>query len=148
MAKLLFRSNIGGDKIAEFPSKIPEYVLDSILEAEADVIQPKIEQYAEYMLQGEFSTGGTKKALKRYNPKYSKKYGERQLVLKFTGVRKGRKGKLDDRRNATIAFLNEYGTRKTPPRPFVQYAVEFGEKQAFDNAEKVFDEWLKKEKMI
>lgn len=148
MAKLLVRCDMGGSKIPEYADEIPEYIMDAMLTAKADVIQPKIEQYAEYMLQGEYSTGGTKKALKRYNPKYSKKYSGRQLTLQFTGVRKGRKGKLENRRNATIAFLNEFGTRKTPPRPFVQYAVEFGKKQAFDNAEKVFDEWLKKEKMI
>jgi hypothetical protein len=44
--------------------------------------------------------------------------------------------------------VNEFGGRGNAARPFIQTAIDEKGETAFNSAEKVFDEWLKKEKMI
>ena len=58
----------------------------------------------------------------------------------------GRKIKTKTR-NAEIAFVNEYGARGIPARPFIKQGIEKKEKEAFDRAEAVFDKWLNHENM-
>lgn len=155
MAKVTTKTLAGvGNEVeinfARFADEIPLDVIDRMLEAEADVIQPAIVANAERMLKGPYSTGDTSRAVYRkppHNYTAARGNGQRQVTLTFRGVRRD-KYHPNGTKNAEIAFVNEFGGRKNPARPFIQNAIDEKNKEAFDNAEKVFDEWLRKEKMI
>lgn len=129
---------------------IPAKTLDAMLKAEADVVEPEVVKNAETMLQGDYWQGLTAEALTRKKPSYTTgENGEkvREMLLTFTGLRDDkyhRYSKEKDRRNAAIAFINEYGTRKQAARPFMSKAVDDKEREAQDAGEAVFDEWAKK----
>lgn len=155
MAKVTTKTldGVGNDvevNFARYADEIPLDVIDRMLEAEADIIEPTIVGNAETMLKGAFSTGDTARAVFRKAPHtYTSKYfrAERQVTLTFRGVRRD-KYHPNGTRNAEIAFVNEFGGRGIAARAFIQNAIDEKNEEAFDNAEKVFDEWLKKEKMI
>lgn len=136
--------------IAAIPEVIPARTLDAMLKAEADVVEPEIVKNANTMLHGPYWTGATGKALTRKKPVYAKNAaGEnvRELLLTFTGVRDDRyhrRSKEKDKRNAAIAFINEYGARHTPARPFMAKAVDDREAEAQDAGEAVYTAWLEK----
>ena len=48
-------------------------------------------------------------------------------------------------RNAEIAFINEYGKRGQPARPFIGTARNRGADRIQDQAEKVIGDWIEKE---
>ena len=110
-----------------FRDDLPVELIDELLTAEADVIEPLIRENV---------TG----------------YGKdksRQLVLVWRGTRRefiknGKAVRRKEIRNAEVAFLNEYGTRNNPPRPFIFDSIDRGEKSAFDNAEVIFRSWQEK----
>ena len=153
MAKVTTKTLSGGtfaDRIQEYADEIPVDVIDKMLTAEADVIEPAIADNAASMLNGPYATGMTARAIHRKKPANwtgTRGNGQRQIVLTFKGVRRD-KNHPNGTRNAEIAFVNEYGARDFPARPFVQRAIDEKGEAAFGDAEKVFDEWLKKEKMI
>lgn len=132
---------------------IPAKTLDAMLKAEADVVEPEVVRNAETMLNDRgYSTGATAEAVTRKKPVYGKgENGEkvRELVLTFTGLREdahhvaNKKTEEKDRRNAAIAFINEYGARSMPPRPFMSKAVDDTQEEAMDAGEAVFAEWQK-----
>ena len=64
------------------------------------------------------------------------------LNISFSGSR--RRGKTSTR-NAEIAFVNEYGKRGQPARPFIGKAMTQYEKQITAPAEKVIGDWIEKE---
>lgn len=154
MARIVTKMAVGSssfDRIAEFADQIPVTVIDRMLTAEADAVQPKIEEGARNKLRGKYWTGTTARSVYRKKPHNYSRNGQRQITLTFRGTRpNGKKRK----RNAEVAFVNEYGAinswsgKKIEARPFIQEGIDEGEKTAFDNAEKIYDEWLKKEKMI
>lgn len=151
-------SGVSG-RIAElqYPEAIPVEVIDQMLHAEADVIQPKISAEAKAKFTSGYSEGVTANALKRGRPKY---YGrgdkkQRELLVTFEGERPN--GKSGMKRNAEIAFAQEYGYKhyywgydyahKKPgktnePRKFIEGAINAGEEAAFSAAEAIFDKWL------
>ena len=153
MAKITTKTLSGGssaDRIQEYADEIPVDVIDKMLTAEADVIEPAIADNAASMLSGPYAGGGTSRALYRKKPVNwtgSRGNGQRQIVLTFRGVRRD-KYHPNGARNAEIAFANEFGARGVPARPFIQRAIDEKGEAAFNDAERVFDEWLKKEKMI
>lgn len=140
--------NIESKGVALFEEDIPVKVLDEMLNTQADVIEPEIARNADSMLHGEYWTGGTQKALVRKAPGYwrgKRGNGQRQIALTFNGIRVDDHHKAKNRtRNAEIAFVNEYGARTTPPRPFIQKAIEDNENEAYESAEKVFRDWQEK----
>jgi hypothetical protein len=155
MAKVTTKTLAGaGNEVevnfARFADEIPVDVIDRMLTAEADIIEPAIVSNAETMLKGPYSTGDTAKAVFRkapHNYKAARGGGQRQVTLTFRGVRRD-KYHPNGTRNAEIAFVNEFGGRGNAARPFIQTAIDEKGETAFNSAEKVFDEWLKKEKMI
>ena len=155
MAKVTTKrlDGIGNDldvTFARYADEIPLDVIDRMLEAEADIIEPTIVGNAETMLKGAFSSGETARAVYRKAPHtHTWKHfrAERQITLTFRGVRRD-KYHPNGTRNAEIAFVNEFGGRGITARAFIQNAIDEKSEEAFDNAEKVFDDWLKKEKMI
>ena len=154
MARVVTKTAVGlrsDSEMAAFVDEIPLDILDEMLMTEADVIEPEIERNADVMLHGEYWTGGTQKALTRKKPhnwKGKRGNGQRQVALTFNGIRVDKHHKAENRtRNAEIAFVNEYGARTTPPRPFIQKAVDEKEDEAFNSAEKIFRDWQKKNGM-
>lgn len=137
------------DGVPFITEEIPAKVLDAMLRAEADVVEPEIVKNADVMLHGKYWTGTTAGAVTRKKPMYTKDSDGarvRQLLLTFTGVREDKyhnpeKSKEKDRRNAAIAFINEYGARGTPARPFMTKAVDDKEEEAQDAGEAVFETW-------
>lgn len=131
-----------------FSDDLPVELIDELLTAEADVIEPLIRENAKKMLSGPYSTGLSAKSLTRKPPGYGKDKS-RQLVLVWRGTRRefiknGKAVRRKEIRNAEVAFLNEYGTRNNPPRPFISDGIDRGEKSAFDNAEVIFRSWQEK----
>lgn len=47
-------------------------------------------------------------------------------------------------RNAEIAFINEYGKRNQPARPFIRKAAETGGDQIAEPGEKIVGDWFEK----
>lgn len=140
MAKVTTKTVIGARSTGGFSAyaaEIPVDIQDEMLNAEADVIQPKIHDNADKLLRGKYFTGTTRDSLSRKKP-VNWKNGERQIALVFKGVRVDKNGK---RRNAEVAFINEYGSRNKPARPFIQKSIDEGEKEAFDRAEGIFRKW-------
>lgn len=157
MAKVTTKMVVGGSqqaKFEEYADEIPLSVMDDMLTQEADTIEPEIRHNANTMLKGKYWTGTTALKLTRKPPHtwFGKVgNGQRQIALTFKGLRvreraNGRKVKTKTR-NAEIAFVNEYGARGIPARPFIKQGIEKKEKEAFDRAEAVFDKWLNQENM-
>ena len=89
MAKVTTKTLAGGasaELIQEFMDEIPVDVIDGMLTAEADIIEPAIVSNAETMLKGPYSTGDTAKAVFRkapHNYKAARGGGQRQVPLQF-----------------------------------------------------------------
>ena len=66
----------------------------------------------------------------------------RSIEIGFKSGRVRGKKKLRTTSNAEIAFLNEYGKRGQPPRPFIQQANEQCREEAIEAAAKEYDKWL------
>ena len=64
------------------------------------------------------------------------------LNISFSGSR--RRGKTTTR-NAEIAFVNEYGKRGQPARPFIGTAMSRSEDEITAPAEKVIGDWIEQE---
>ena len=64
------------------------------------------------------------------------------LNISFSGSRK--RGKTTTR-NAEIAFVNEYGTRGQPARPFIGTAMSRSADEITAPAEKVIGDWIENE---
>lgn len=101
-------------------SELPDEVIDAMLNARADVVVEAQRQAAKRMLKGPYDTGETARSIKKGKPKL--RDGQRVLYVTPTGSRK--RGKAKAVRNAEIAFINEYGTRKIPARNFIRTANE------------------------
>lgn len=140
------------DGIPLITEKIPAKVMDEMLRAEADVVEPRIRENARRMLnEGGHSTGATEKAVTRRKPTFGR--GDdgkqvREILITFTGTRDDkthRGGKDADKRNAAIAFINEFGSKKrgVRARKFIEQAVVSMEKAAQDAGEAVFEKWAK-----
>jgi HK97 gp10 family phage protein len=98
---------------------LPDSVLDDMLNAGADVLEKAQERSAQTMLGGPYSKGVTAKAIKRTKSKKAK--NGRSLEIYPQGSRTGPRSKKS-RRNAEVAFVNEFGKRGQPARPFIKAA--------------------------
>lgn len=132
MAKL----NIGGfDKISmtmEELGKLPESVLDEMLLAEAEVVLKA--QKSKGRAYGVHKTGVTLNSIKVGKPRKAKD-GKSISVLPAGTNATGN-------RNAEVAFVNEYGKKGQPARPFIRDANEGASEGAVSAAEKVYIKWL------
>ena len=99
---------------------LPDEVVDAMLDARADVVVAAQRKSAQRMLVGPYAKGDTAKSIKKGKPKL--RDGQRVLYVTPTGSRK--RGRAKAVRNAEIAFINEYGTRKIPARNFIRTANE------------------------
>ncbi len=115
-------------------SQIPDSVIEEMLMAEAEVIKKGQEQTARSMLQGPYNRGGVVSAIRAGEPKRS---GLRKVVyVTFKGMQ-------HSTRLAEIAFINEFGKKNQPARPFIREATEKNADAAVDAAAQVYDKYLK-----
>lgn len=150
-------SNVSG-VIAElkFIDAIPNKVIDEMLQAQADVIQPKIAAEGLSKFDKGYATGKTTLSMHRTKPKTYGKGDEkaRKMFVTFNGTRPN--GKHKTKRNAEVAFVNEYGYehyywgkdsgKKKPARRFIDLGIAAGENAAYDAAEAIFRKWQENEK--
>lgn len=115
-------------------AKLPDSVAEEILAAEADIVEAEQRKTARDMLKGPYATGKTAAAIKR--TKVKKTSAGRSLTIYPQGKRE--KGK----RAAEVAFINEYGKRGQPARPFIRTANERAEPKAAEAGEKVYGAFL------
>ena len=85
---------------------------------------------------GVHRTGDTLGSLKKSRPAHLN--GTHSIKVEFAG--KNRHGE----RNATVAFINEYGKTNQPARPFVSTALEKADAEIQNAAENAVDKYLKK----
>lgn len=116
-------------------ASIPDDVAAAMLDAEAQVVEEA--QLAEGMSMGVYDTGQTLSSIRRGRMKKGRD-GTRQMYV----TPKGTNDK--EERNATVAFVNEFGVprRKIPPRPFIATANEKAATPAVAEAEKIYDQFL------
>lgn len=115
-------------------ASIPDDVAKEMLEAEAEIVEEA--QIAYGMSMGVYRIGETLRSIRKGKMKRGKS-GERLLYVSPQGT--------NDRgeRNATVAFVNEFGKRGQPARPFIGTANETAATPAVEAAAEVYDEWLK-----
>lgn len=113
-------------------ASIPDGVIDEMLNAEADVIVSA--QQASARTMGVYNTGTTARSIKKGKTK--KTATEKSITVSPQGT--NAKGN----RNATVAFINEYGKKGQRARPFIQTANKKAEQEAVGAGEKVYKAYL------
>lgn len=120
-------------------ARLPDSVVEGILDAEAEVILPAQREEIEKRWSGPHSLGISSKSVKK--GKVKKTSDGRSLSIYPQGTRK-RGGRAT--RNAEIAFINEYGApgRHIAARPAIDTANKKKEKEAVDAGERVYHAYL------
>lgn len=115
-------------------SEIPDDVAEAMLQTEAEIVEQA--QIAYGMQMGVYRTGEMLASIRPGKMKRGRN-GGRMIYVTPQGV--------NDRgeRNAAVAFINEYGKRGQPPRPFIAAANEAAATPAVEAAAKIYDEFLK-----
>ena len=107
---------------------LPDEVAREMLEAEAEVIERRQKEVGEAM--GVHRTGVTLGSITHGG--MSRGSGGDRVMYVYPGGR-----------NAAVAFVNEYGKRGQPARPFIRTANEAGADEAAEAAAKIYDSYLK-----
>lgn len=108
---------------------------EEMLTAQANVLAKAQSAKAKTMLQGPYNKGAVASAVNITKTKITK--GGRVKYITFKGTQHGN-------RIAEIAFVNEYGTKSQPARPFIRTANAESEDEAVAAAEKVYNARLDK----
>lgn len=111
---------------------LPDSVIDQVLNAEADIVAEEQRKTARQM--GVYQTGTTAGSIKKGKPK--KTAEGRAIFVTPTGT--NRRGD----RNAEVAFINEYGKKGQPARPFIRTATERAGDRAVEQGQKILDAYL------
>ena len=120
---------------------MPDDVLGGMLDAAADVfVAAQKRKGAAYKVQ---DTGMTIESIKKSRPRRTKDGGSISIYPQGERQREHPKtGTTSITRNAEIAFVNEYGKRGQPPRPFIREANEECTDEAIQAAADVYGAWL------
>lgn len=131
------------DDLAEL-ARLPDGVVDDILNAEADVIADAQQSEIQRQWRGPYSLGISARAIKK--GKVKKNRDGRSLSIYPQGTRK-RGGKST--RNAEIAFINEYGApgRGIAARPAIGTATAKNEQAAVEAGERAYHAYLDSKKL-
>ena len=119
---------------------LPGETMNRMLHAAADVAVTAQKRTAKAMLNKGHSTGRLAESISKGRIRRTK--DGRSIQVVFKGGRVRGKKKPTTISNEEIAFLNEFGTRRVPARPFVQTANEQCKEQAIEAAAEVYDKWL------
>lgn len=117
-------------------TELPEDVAEEMLDAEAEIVEDA--QIYTGMKMGVHRTGMTLSSITHGRMKRGKDGGRVKYVYP-RGVN------AQGERNATVAFVNEFGAPKRgiPARPFIKLANEDAADAAVDAAAEVYDKFLK-----
>lgn len=130
-------TTVGVDKLASDLYKvaeIPDSTQREMVDAMADVFLEAQKYTAATMLQGPYYQGDVASSVKKSRVKKNKTGP--YVDIEF-------KGESHGNRNAEIAFVNEYGKKSQPARPFIKTANEISDKPSREAAFKVYDKFLK-----
>lgn len=125
---------------------IPDSVANEMMTAQANVVAEKQRQVGREM--GVYRTGETldsitaENSARRLRNGWSIRIYPRGLRKK-THTAKGDSAQSTMRRNAEVAFINEYGKKSQRARPFIRVANERCAVETTEAAMKVYDDWLK-----
>lgn len=119
---------------------IPNDVMNKMLHAAADVAVEAQKRTAGSMLNKGYSTGELARSIGKGRIKRTR--DGKSISIIFKGSRVRGKRKIHTTSNAEIAFLNEFGNRGQPGRPFIQTANEQCADAAVEAAAKIYDKWL------
>lgn len=116
-------------------AKMPDSVLTEMCEAGGEIIRKTQAKTAERMLQGKYYKGAVAKNVKLGKVRRSRRVVE--VYINFEGKQHGI-------RIAEIAYINEYGKKNQPARPFIKTANEECADRAVDAAAKIYNDYLDK----
>ncbi len=117
--------------------KLPDELIMNMLNAEADVVVAAQRKMAKSM--GVLATGVTASSIRKGQVK--RRRGKLTITVSPQG--KNRRGN----RNGEVAFINEYGKRGQPARPFIRTANQQAEKEVAEAGEKVYNTYLDSKKL-
>ena len=122
-------------------SNIPFEVTGEALKEMADIAASEIKSSGEtYGVRDPESDVHILDKIKPSKPKQTNDGG--RCNVNFSGTRK-RNGKRV--RNAEIAYVNEYGKRGQPARPFIKKAIDNNTEKITTPAEKIIGDWIENE---
>lgn len=125
------------NRISEIPWSVTEDALDGM----AEVAMAKIQSTGESMgVRDPESDVHILDKLKRNKAKQTQEGGYETITFSGTRTRHGTKT-----RNAEIAFINEYGKRNQPARPFMGRAMSEHEDAIYAPAEQIVGDWIEDE---
>ena len=113
-------------------ANIPDSVMQAMMEAQADIVVEAQKRTASTMLRGPYYRGGVVSGISKGKFKLTKDGAEHYVV--FKGTQHGN-------RIAEIAFINEYGKKSQPARPFIKTANEQAVDEAAEAAAKILHDW-------
>ena len=120
---------------------IPWDVTEKCLNSMAEVAARKVKAQGESMgVRDPESNVHILDKLKTNKAKKTTGGGRQDITFSGSRTRNGRKT-----RNAEIAFINEYGKRGQPARPFIGTAMANNEKEIADSGLDVLESWIMKE---
>ena len=117
---------------------LPDNVQKEMVDAQAKVADEAIVYTAGTMLQGPYFEGEVARSVKRGRPRVTKKGAT--VIIKFEGMQHGN-------RLGEIAFINEYGKKSQPARPFIATALKESRVPGIEKAQEVLDDFLKSKKL-
>lgn len=125
-------------------ARLPDRVVEDMLNAEADVVVPAQQKEIAQRWRGPYSQGISARCVKK--GKVKKNRDGHSISIYPQGTRKRGKKSV---RNGEIAFINEYGApgRGIAPRPAIAAANAKAEKQAVEAGEKVYHTYLDSKKL-
>ena len=124
-------------RISEIPFDVTAEALDAMAAVAADAIRSTGESM------GVRDPESDEHILDKIKPRKPKQteYGGYEMIS-FTGSRTRGKNRT---RNAEIAFINEYGKKGQPARPFIGTAMNRSADRIQDQAENVIGDWIENE---
>lgn len=125
------------NRIADIPWSVTEEALDAMADVAAEEI--KREGEARNIRDPESSVHILDKITKAKAKQFTSG-GSKMITFKGTRTRNGIRT-----RNAEIAFVNEYGKRGQPARPFIGTAMEKAAEKITAPAERIVGDWIEKE---
>lgn len=140
MASFEFEGFDGLDAAIKMIGQIEDSVKEKALTAMAEVAAAKIKSQGEAMgVRDPESSVHILDNIKANKPKLTPDGGS--VTITFSGTRSRDRTRT---RNAEIAFLNEYGTRKNRARPFIGQAMTQNEKAIVDPGAEIIGDWMEK----
>lgn len=124
-------------RISEIPWEVTESALDSMASVAADKIRSTGQSMG---VRDQESNVHILDNIVTKKAKQTDSGGTEDITFKGSRTRHG-----VSTRNAEIAFINEYGKRNQPARPFIGEAMTKNENEIWAQAENVVGDWIEKE---